>query len=159
MKRILAAFGWIMFMAGFAALPAWSDTDYRCLNLCTHDGGAAANCMPQCTYNQAQPGQKPSAASQVPTANSAPSDTSTTHNAVVAPLPVGDQLVLPQSSVASKPASEDYRCVAACLKTGIQYQLCKLRCTDTCVTKCIGGQNQTYELCSERCPIAAPGKN
>ncbi len=107
MMRVLA-----MLLVMVCALPAWADTDHRCLSNCMREGGASAVCMGKCTYTHAP---------------SLPS----VENAKPEPFaPLRRHGAIKSSDVAKKHVTpeKNYLCMSECLKQKTPYSFCEQRC-------------------------------
>ncbi|MFY9288193.1 MAG: hypothetical protein WAO98_06790 [Alphaproteobacteria bacterium] len=111
----------------FLTMPllAQADTDYRCLQSCTAQGKTPYQCMEPCSYS------RPLQQNQVNSAYiSKSTNVITKHKVLEEAVPLGNQVVLKQSTVHQNPR-RDYKCVAECLRNGMHYRLCNERCPDT----------------------------
>jgi len=122
-------------------VPAWADTDYRCLNMCVRAGKPGTTCMSQCSYSlpvTSVPGTSPPTSAEQDLSGSTPkalADTLGNHRLLETLKPIDSNQIL----VNPKPASpynesKDYHCLSQCLQSKMQYQACNMSCT-TITTK------------------------
>lgn len=95
---------------------AFSDTDYRCLDLCIKSGKKSHQCMSSCSYESKAIKNKRDA---VP------------GHGILPELQRLDRGAIIVDSAASKEArkSTDYKCLSLCLQSKIQYEMCHDSCT------------------------------
>ncbi|MDR3424503.1 MAG: hypothetical protein P4M13_05420 [Alphaproteobacteria bacterium] len=103
------------------ALPAWADTDYRCLSLCLKEGCAQGRCLAACASDRG--GAKPVSALKPP-------EGILSHHRILPDLRSIDRSVILPDQKPPSPyrKTTDYGCVAQCLGAKMQYQTCTDRC-------------------------------